>query len=120
MAGTKRAETSGCCRLERRPTDKRQMSVARYRRQVKLAAFTTYGNMYGMDKTTVYLPRDLKDGLAAAAKRRQVSEAELIREGIALAISSDEPRSPRLPLYRSGDPDLAANFDERLKGFGET
>jgi len=75
--------------------------------------------MYGMDKTTVYLPRDLKEGLEAAARRRRVSEAELIREGIALAIARDEPRSPRLPLFSSGDPDLAANFDELLKGFGE-
>jgi ribbon-helix-helix CopG family protein len=78
-----------------------------------------YGTMYGMDKTTVYLPRALKDALAAAAKRRQVSEAELIREGIALAIGRDEPRKPRIPLFDSGQPGLAARFDELLKGFGE-
>ena len=75
--------------------------------------------MYGMDKTTVYLPRELKEGLAAAAKRRRVSEAVLIREGVALAIARDEPRTPRLPLFSSGEPDLARNFDELLKGFGE-
>lgn len=75
--------------------------------------------MYGMDKTTVYLPRALKDGLAAAAKRRRVSEAELIREGVALAIAADEPRPPRLPLFSSGQPDLARNFDELLEGFGD-
>ncbi len=76
--------------------------------------------MYGMDKTTVYLPRDLKDGLAAAAKRRNISEAELIRKGIALAIARDEPRPPRVPLFNSGQPDLAEKFDELLTGFGET
>jgi Ribbon-helix-helix protein, copG family len=75
--------------------------------------------MYGMDKTTVYLPRPLKEALAAAARRRGVSEAELIREGISLAVTRDEPRKPRLPLFQSGDPDLAAHFDELLKGFGE-
>jgi hypothetical protein len=76
--------------------------------------------MYGMDKTTVYLPRPLKEALAAAAQRRQVSEAEIIREGIALAVTRDEPRKPRLPLFHSDSPDLAARFDELLKGFGET
>jgi Ribbon-helix-helix protein, copG family len=76
--------------------------------------------MYGMDKTTVYLPRELKEGLAAAAKRRHVSEAELIREGVAMAIARAEPRPPRLPLFDSGNPDLARNFDELLRGFGES
>lgn len=76
--------------------------------------------MYGMDKTTVYLPRPLKEALAAAARRRGVSEAELIREGIALVTATGEPRRPRLPLFDSGKPDLAAHFDELLKGFGET
>ena len=79
-----------------------------------------YGIMYGMDKTTVYLPRPLKEALAAAARRRGVSEAELIREGIALAVAHHEPRRPRLPLFDSGQPDLAAQFDQLLTGFGET
>ena len=76
--------------------------------------------MLGMDKTTVYLPRPLKVALSAAAKRRGISEAELIREGIALAVAHDEPRMPRLPLFDSRQPDLAARFDELLKGFGDT
>ena len=76
--------------------------------------------MYGMNKTTVYLPAPLKEALTAAAQRRGVSEAELIREGIAMAVTRDEPRTPRLPLFESGNPDLAAHFDELLKGFGET
>jgi hypothetical protein len=76
--------------------------------------------MYGMNKTTVYLPAPLKEALTAAAQRRGVSEAELIREGIAMAVTRDEPRTPRLPLFESGSPDLADHFDELLKGFGET
>ena len=79
----------------------------------------TYGTMYGMDKTTVYLPRPLKEALAAAAKRRGVSEAVLIREGVALAVASDQPRKPKIPLFSSGQPDLAERFDELLEGFGE-
>jgi hypothetical protein len=75
--------------------------------------------MYGMEKTTVYLPKSLKDALAAAAKRRNVSEAELIREGIALVAAAPVPPRPKLPLFSSGQPGLAENFDELLKGFGE-
>ena len=75
--------------------------------------------MYGMHRTTVYLPDDLKQSLTRAAKRRGVSEAELIREGVALAVARDEPRKPRIPLFSSGQPDLAERFDELLEGFGE-
>ena len=75
--------------------------------------------MYGMDKTTVYLPGPLKEALSATARRRGVSEAQLIREGIALVTATEEPRRPRLPLFDSGNADLAAHFDELLKGFGE-
>ena len=76
--------------------------------------------MYGMDKTTVYLTRPLKEALSAAARRRGVSEAELIRQGIALVTATEQPRRPRLPLFESGKPNLATDFDELLKGFGES
>jgi hypothetical protein len=75
--------------------------------------------MYGMDKTTVYLPSELKAALAATAKRRGVSEAELIREGIALVTAAPKPPRPRLPLFASGQPGIAEHVDELLKGFGE-
>lgn len=80
----------------------------------------TYGRMYGMNKTTVYLPAQLKDALARAAHRRRISEAELIREGVAMAIARDEPRKPRIPLFASSQMDLAERFDELLAGFGES
>ena len=75
--------------------------------------------MYGMDKTTVYLPSKLKAALRRAALRRRVSEAELIREGVELVTARDEPRDPRLPLFDSEQPDLAEHVDEALVGFGE-
>ncbi|HEY5519027.1 MAG TPA: CopG family transcriptional regulator [Candidatus Limnocylindrales bacterium] len=74
----------------------------------------------GTSKTTVYLPAPLKEILTAAARRRGVSEAELIREGIALVTAAEEPRRPRLPLFDSGQPGLAEQFDELLKGFRGT
>lgn len=75
--------------------------------------------MYGVHRTTVYLPDDLKKALSHAARRRGVSEAELIREGVKLAIGQGEPPRPRLPLFASGQPDLAQRFDELMEGFGE-
>lgn len=74
--------------------------------------------MYGMDKTTVYLPAHLKEALRRAARRSQRSEADLIREGIAL-VTAQEQRTPRVPLFESGQPDLAERVDEALRGFGD-
>lgn len=75
--------------------------------------------MYGMDKTTVYLPADLRHALQEAARIRRTSEAALIREGIALVTAATRPPEPRLPLFESGDPTLAERVDEALDGFGQ-
>jgi plasmid stability protein len=75
--------------------------------------------MYGMQKTTVYLPDELKRALSRAAARRGVSEAELIREALRSITRDAEPPKPRLPLFESGLPDLAVRADEALEGFGE-
>jgi hypothetical protein len=75
--------------------------------------------MYGMDKTTVYLPTHLKEALRRAARRQNTSEADLIRQGVALVTSRDEPPTARVPLFHSGQPDLATRVDDALRGFGE-
>ena len=75
--------------------------------------------MGGMEKTTVYLPDDLKRALRRAARARGRSEAELIREGIGLVTGAHRIAEPRLPLFESGQPDLAERVDEALRGFGE-
>jgi Arc/MetJ-type ribon-helix-helix transcriptional regulator len=78
-----------------------------------------YGSVYGMRKTTVYLPDDLKRDLERVAAARGLSEAELIREAVrTLARESAAPR-PRLPLFESGKPRLAERIDQALAGFGE-
>jgi hypothetical protein len=79
----------------------------------------TYGTMGGMRKTTVYLPEGLKSELARAAVESGRSEADLIREGIELVTGRVGGAEPRLPLFESGDPDLARRVDEYLVGFGE-
>ncbi len=59
--------------------------------------------MYGMKKTTVYLPDDLKVALERAAARGR-SEAELIREAVRDLTGDIERPKPKMPLFSSGDP----------------
>ena len=76
--------------------------------------------MYGMRKTTVYLPEDLKLALDQAAASRGRTVAELVREALQALVASTTPPRPRLPLFKSGQPGLAERVDEALAGFGET
>jgi len=75
--------------------------------------------MYGMRKTTVYLPEDLKRALEETARNRGESVAELIREALRALVATAAPPRPRVPLFRSDDPTLAERTDEALAGFGE-
>ena len=71
-----------------------------------------------MNKTTVYLPDDLKTALEDTAAETRLSEAELIREGIRLAIARYRPPAPRAGLVDSGRHDLSEGVDELLDDFG--
>jgi Ribbon-helix-helix protein, copG family. len=75
--------------------------------------------MYGMYKTTVYLPEELKLSLERAASQHGISEAELIREAVRAFISRSQAPRPRLPLFESGLIDLAERSEDSLSGFGE-
>ena len=75
--------------------------------------------MYGMQKTTVYIPDDVKRSLGHVAATRGVSEAELIREALRALTSQAPPPRPRVPLFKSGKPRLAEQLDAALEGFGE-
>ena len=74
--------------------------------------------MYGVRRTTIYLPEDLKNSLARAAHEAGRTEADLIREGLERLLQSRHAR-PKLPMFSSGKPDLAEHVDELLAGFGE-
>jgi hypothetical protein len=71
-----------------------------------------------MTKTTVYLPSDLKRGLAKLARQRGCSEAELLREAVSRLTSEADAPAPRLPLFRSSGPSIAEDVDRALAGFG--
>ena len=70
--------------------------------------------MYGMHKTTVYLPDDLRDALRRAARAAGRSEADLVREGVRLVAEGAPAPEPTIPLGRSDDPHLAENVDRIL------
>jgi hypothetical protein len=78
-----------------------------------------YGIMYGVHRTTIYLPAELRAQLARAAAAQGWSEAETIRAALRAFIPTLAPPAPRLPLFESGDPTLAERVDEALAGFGE-
>ena len=80
----------------------------------------TYGIMYGMRRTTIYLPDELKLALERTAATRGMSEAEVVRRAlIAATAEASEPRL-RIPLFDSGDATLAERVDDELAaGFGD-
>lgn len=74
--------------------------------------------MYGMKRTTVYLPEELKARLEAEAQRRHITEAELIRRAVDNELHRRAPRGG----FLSGGPDdgiTGANLHEQMEGFGE-
>lgn len=70
-----------------------------------------------VEKTTIYLPEDLKITVKRAAAQDNVSEAEVIRLSIRRMLGDVRPR-PRGMLFRSGQP-IARQTDELLAGFGQ-
>jgi Arc/MetJ-type ribon-helix-helix transcriptional regulator len=76
--------------------------------------------IYGMKRTTVYLPDELKAALERTAEARGTSEAEVVRAAVAAATADHTWPRPRLPLFSSGIEDLAERVDDELRsGFGE-
>jgi plasmid stability protein len=76
--------------------------------------------MYGMKRTTVYLPDELKAALERTAAAQGKSEAEVVRAALTAATGEHGYPAPTLPLFESGDPTLAERVDEELAaGFGE-
>jgi hypothetical protein len=74
------------------------------------------GTLYGMVKTTVYLPEDLEVRLEAESTASGVSKAELIRRGIAMLLeSSRRPKQARpLPVFTSGRALTAEQMDDEV------
>ena len=78
-----------------------------------------YGILYGMHKTTIYLPEDLRAAVTRKASAEGRSEADVIREAIRRDTAMSTAR-PTVPLTGEpfGDPSAAERVDELLRGFG--
>ncbi len=81
--------------------------------------------IYGMKKTTVYLPEEMKAALGRVAGARGRSEADLIRDAVGMLLAESLPPRPVLPLFDSGDSGdatlaerVADNPEKELSGFG--
>jgi plasmid stability protein len=76
--------------------------------------------MYGMFKTTVYIPEDLKAALEKMAAGEGRSEAEIIREAIRATVAGRRLPRPRIPLCAKGlgNPVASERVDELLRDFG--
>lgn len=76
--------------------------------------------MYGVVKTTIYLPEDMKRKLEEISASEGRSEAELIREAVKRSIENRSCPKPRIPLSENalGDPTIADRTDELLESFG--
>jgi hypothetical protein len=73
------------------------------------------GTIYGMSqKTTIYLPEELKASIEREAARRGCSEAQVIRDAVEAAVARPAPT----PGLFECEP-FAARAEELLTGFGE-
>ncbi len=64
-------------------------------------------------KTTVYLPEELKAQIEREARRRDISEAEVIRQTLTAGLRRPRPRGGFL-----AGPVISERVDELLEGFG--
>lgn len=77
--------------------------------------------MYGMKKTTLYLPDELKQRIESVAETEGRSEADVIRDAISCAVAAQRTPAPRIPLpgMKLGDPTIAERAGDLMDGFGE-
>lgn len=66
-------------------------------------------------KTTIYLPADLKAAVEREARRRRLSEAEVIRQAIAETVRRPRPQAAIIDgeAFAERAEDLLAGFGDR-------
>ena len=75
--------------------------------------------MYGVKRTTIYLPDGMKTAIEREAVRRGVTEAEVIRAAVSEHLEPVHARKPQLPVFPEGlGENIAGRVDELLAGMG--
>lgn len=69
-----------------------------------------------MQKSTIYLPPELKKAVKRLARIRGRSEADVIRDALTRMAAEEGARVPKLPLFRSRGKSIAHRVDEILAG----
>lgn len=64
-----------------------------------------------MDRTTIVLPRQLRDKVRRLAAERGVSMGEFMREAIAEKVEAQRPK-PKLGIFDSGHTDISERIGE--------
>jgi ribbon-helix-helix protein len=85
-------------------------------------ASLTYGTIYGVKRTTIYLTDDQKQELELLSARTTRTEADLIREGVDRVLDTHRVRCAKPGvLFALSDPvlDDPERVDEALEGFGQ-
>lgn len=77
---------------------------------------TVYGIMYGVKRTTIYLPEDMKAAIEREATRCGVTEAEVIREAVSAHLGPSRKRRVIVPAIPEGlGENMASRTDEVLE-----
>ncbi len=79
-----------------------------------------YGIMYGVKRTTVYFPEEMKAAIEREAARRGVTEAEVIRVAVKSALRKRTRRKRITAAIPEGlGEEIGTRVDELLEGLGE-
>jgi predicted transcriptional regulator len=68
-----------------------------------------------MDKTTIYLPRELHDELKAVASRFGLAQSEVIREALAAYLAQQETSLPQTVGLGESDNVRGAEYEDLLR-----
>ena len=106
-------------RVEQHPARRSRPEVTQQRQVQSRSMCHRWYHISHMEKTTVYLPVELKRSLRRLAVASGRSEADLIRQAIAAQVHTTQQPRPRGQLFASGDSSLSERTDEALAGFGD-
>jgi Arc/MetJ-type ribon-helix-helix transcriptional regulator len=76
--------------------------------------------IYGVKRTTIYLPDEMKAAIERDAARRGVTEAEVIRCAVEASLATRQRRRIQTPAIPEGiGEDIADRVDELMEGLGD-